>query len=134
MVEHHDDGGQAPLPELLRREFRVRSWWPGMDSFDSARGETEPHPLAEEAAAFIEQQGSPPFKPGPLLADLLEKQRQANPMAGPWVDLDEHGRKVVLDWLIGTCLAFGASIGTAYQVAGLFAAGLDREAAARSDR
>lgn len=77
----------------------------------------------------------PPIDPGPLLTDYLEKQRKANPMAGPWADLDEQGRKIVLDWLIGTCLTFGASIGTAYQVAGLFAAGLDREASdARSDR
>lgn len=70
----------------------------------------------------------PPVEAGPLLTDLLERQRRANPMAGRWVDLDDHGQKVVLDWLIGTCLTFGASIGTAYQVAGLFASGLDRDA------
>lgn len=42
------------IAERLRQEFRVRDWWPGMDSFDSARGETVPHPLAKEAAAEIE--------------------------------------------------------------------------------
>lgn len=41
------------IVERLQQEFRVRSWWPGMDAFDSARGETEPHPLAREAAAEI---------------------------------------------------------------------------------
>lgn len=75
-----------------------------------------------------------PITPGPLLADYLDKQRKANPVVGPWVEMDDSARKVVLDWLIGTCLTFGASIGTAYQVAGLFAAGLDREAAANASK
>ena len=42
------------ITERLRQEFRVRDWWPGMDSFDSARGETVPHPVADEAAREIE--------------------------------------------------------------------------------
>lgn len=46
---------EPTLAQRLRQEFRVRSWWPGMDSFDTARGETEPHPLAREAAEYIEQ-------------------------------------------------------------------------------
>lgn len=43
------------ITERLRQEFRVRDWWPGMDSFDSARGETVPHPLVDEVAAEIER-------------------------------------------------------------------------------
>lgn len=42
------------ITDRLRQEFRVRDWWPGMDSFDSARGETVPHPVAEDAASEIE--------------------------------------------------------------------------------
>lgn len=45
----------SDITERLRQEFRVRDWWPGMDSFDSARGETVPHPLANEAAHEIER-------------------------------------------------------------------------------
>lgn len=45
----------ADITDRLRQEFRVRDWWPGMDSFDSARGETVPHPVAREAAAEIER-------------------------------------------------------------------------------
>ena len=46
---------ELDITERLRQEFRVRDWWPGMDSFDFARGETVPHPVAEEAAKEIER-------------------------------------------------------------------------------
>lgn len=42
----------SDLTKRLLDEFRVRDWWSGMDS---ARGETVPHPLAEEAANEIIQ-------------------------------------------------------------------------------
>lgn len=48
------DAAITDITDRLRQEFRVRDWWPGMDSFDSARGETVPHPIADEAAAVIE--------------------------------------------------------------------------------
>lgn len=49
-----EEAATSDIAARLRQEFRVRDWWPGMDSFDSARGETVPHPVANEAAKEIE--------------------------------------------------------------------------------
>lgn len=48
------DRAGTDITGRLCEEFRVRDWWPGMDSFDSARGDTVPHPVATEAVAEIE--------------------------------------------------------------------------------
>jgi hypothetical protein len=46
-----------------------------------------------------------------------------------WAAMDDEARKQrFLDWVVDTCLLFGTQRKTAYNVAGLFADGLDREA------
>lgn len=35
--------------------------------------------------------------------------------------------KVLAEWVVTTCLMFGASVGTAYKVAGLFIEGLEND-------
>ena len=44
-----------------------------------------------------------------------------------WAERDEAEREEVLRWVVSTCRTFGAPLGTAYTVAGMFASGLDRE-------
>jgi hypothetical protein len=47
-----------------------------------------------------------------------------------WPDLTAGERTAVLDYLVNTCLVYGATTGTAYTVAGLFSDGLDRDCGA----
>ena len=49
----------------------------------------------------------------------------------PWVELSGRERCAVLDWVVDTCLLFGAQRTTAYAVAAEFARGLDPEPPAR---
>jgi hypothetical protein len=43
-----------------------------------------------------------------------------------WAEMTDSERREMLDWLVGTCLLFGASRRTAYLVASEFARGLDQ--------
>ncbi len=45
----------------------------------------------------------------------------------PWSELSDRERCAVLDWVVDTCLLFGAQRTTAYAVASEFARGLDPE-------
>lgn len=77
---HNDTAGQGmatinpgDITERLRQEFRVRDWWPGMNSYDSALGETVPHPVAAEAAAEIERLREMAGRHDPTGADHMEE-------------------------------------------------------------
>jgi hypothetical protein len=48
-------------------------------------------------------------------------------VTGPLVPLTTLQNTSIADWIVITCLRFGASIPTAYRVAALFVEGIDRE-------
>lgn len=53
--------------------------------------------------------------------------RSLRPAVGDkkWPDLSRGEKVAVLDWVVDTCLLYGASEGTAFAVAGIFPNGLD---------